>query len=205
MRSTGSIITRVYERKYSYVMVFLLVLLVSALLVQETKKAFTAEPIPQFLFDTNQQGEENREIPIRIEIAGAGIEANIANPNATDVETLDKALLNGAVRYPGSAFLGEEGNVLIFGHSSYLPIVHNQAYKAFNEIQNLKEGEEIRVYTEDNVYIYVVEEVREESADTGVIDLQVSGRILTLATCDTFGKKSDRFVVTAVLKNVQGI
>jgi LPXTG-site transpeptidase (sortase) family protein len=136
-------------------------------------------------------------VPMRVEIPAVGVRANINNPAKTDVASLDQALLTGAVRYPGSALLGEEGNVLLFGHSSYLPVVHNQSYRAFNEIQKLKAGDPIYILSEDKVFIYAVESVEEANTATGEIPLSVSGAKLTLATCDTFGAKSDRFIVTA--------
>ena len=146
---------------------------------------------------------EDGEYPVRIEIPSVGVRANVSNPNTTNIQALDRELLSGAVRYPGTGLLGEKGNVLMFGHSSYLPVVHNQAYKAFNDIQHLKKGDVITVYGETRVYFYEVDEVREENTTTGEISLDVSGAKLTLATCDTFGAKSDRFIVTAsVLKDL---
>src|SRR5688500_6234745 len=50
------------------------------------------------------------ELPIEIDIPAIGVSATIANPNSTDVATLDKHLLSGAVRYPGSGLLGKNGN-----------------------------------------------------------------------------------------------
>ena len=138
------------------------------------------------------------ELPMKIEIEKIGLVATIANPETTNVEVLDKGLLKGAVRYPTSAKLGEAGNVVLFGHSSYLPVVGNQAYKTFNGIQKLVAGDVITVYSADTAYTYRVRDVSKESAasDAG-INLAVTNRVLTLATCDSFGKKSDRFVVTA--------
>ena len=93
--------------------------------------------------------------------------------------------------------LGEEGTVLIFGHSSYLPIVRNQNYKAFNGIQKLKVGETVSVYSATAEYRYTVTGVRLANATEDVIELPSTGKFLTLVTCDSFGTKSDRFVVTA--------
>ncbi len=78
------------------------------------------------------------EIPMRIVAQDISLDVSISNPVSVDVAVLDKALLTGAVRYPTSAPLGVDGTVLLFGHSSYLPVVRNQSYKAFNEIQKLK-------------------------------------------------------------------
>lgn len=143
------------------------------------------------------------ELPVQIEIPVIGVRANVSNPNTTDVAALDRALLFGAVRYPSTAKLGEDGNVLLFGHSSHLPVVHNQAYKAFNDIQNLKNGEPIYVIGETKTYTYVVENVASATVDTGEIPLSLSGAKLTLVTCDNFGTKADRFIVTAKLVHIE--
>jgi len=137
------------------------------------------------------------ESPGKIEIPTLRLSATIANPTATDVTTLDAWLLKGAVRYPTSARLGEDGNVVLFGHSSYLPVVKNSAYKTFNDIQKLSAGDTIIVYSASTAYTYAVRSVAKEKAGDGAILLQVSGKVLTLATCNTFATKSDRFVVTA--------
>lgn len=137
------------------------------------------------------------EMPVRIEARDVGVYATVANPDSTDIEVLDAALLNGAVRYPASARLGEDGTVLIFGHSSHLPIVRNQAYKAFNEIQDLEEGQVVSVYSESAEYRYRVVGVRLAKATEDVIELPAEGKHLVLVTCNSFGTKSDRWVVTA--------
>lgn len=137
------------------------------------------------------------ELPERIEISKIGLAAVIANPATTAIDALDAELLKGAVRYPTSALLGEDGNVVLFGHSSYLPVVRNPAYKAFNGIQKLVAGDTITVYSSGAAYTYRVRSVEKESANDAGIPLEGSGRVLTLATCDSFGEKTDRFVVVA--------
>lgn len=137
------------------------------------------------------------EDPIKIEIPALNLSATIANPETTNIEVLDEALLKGAVRYPTSAKLGETGNVVLFGHSSYLPVVGNQAYKTFNGIQKLVAGDVVIVYSSGTAYTYRVRTMQKESANDAGIPLDVTGRVLTLSTCNSFGQKSDRFVVTA--------
>lgn len=137
------------------------------------------------------------ELPVKIDIPAISLSAKVADPDTTNVEALDKLLLSGAVHYPTSAKLGEDGNVVLFGHSSYLPIVKNQAYKTFDGIQKLAAGDTILVYSSDRAYTYVVRSVAKESANDAAIPLSVYGRVLTLSTCDSFGAKTDRFVVTA--------
>jgi len=137
------------------------------------------------------------EQPVRIAAKSIGLDVSIKNPASTDVAVLDQALLSGAARYPTSALLGQDGTVLLFGHSSYLPVVHNQAYKAFDGIQNLKAGEVVSVYSATVEYRYKVVGVALADAEQDVIQLSSNGKHLTLVTCDSFSKKTARFVVTA--------
>lgn len=139
------------------------------------------------------------ELPSKIEIPAIGLTQSVSNPDTTDVEKLDQALLVGPARYPSSSKLGEAGNVIIFAHSSYLPIVNNKAYKAFDGIQKLKAGDRITVTGENHTFVYAVQSVEKKSAIDDSIPLTADGSMLTLATCDSFGTKSDRFVVTAKL------
>ncbi len=139
------------------------------------------------------------EQPTRIVAKSINLDVSVANPASTDIDALDQTLLTGAARYPTSALLGVDGTVLLFGHSSYLPIVHNQAYKTFDGIQNLKTGDIISVYSAAHEYQYQVTSVRIADATQDVIDLSQSGRHLTLVTCDSFASKQHRFVVTADL------
>jgi LPXTG-site transpeptidase (sortase) family protein len=145
------------------------------------------------------------EAPIRIVAATIGMDVEIENPGTTDIGVLDDALLRGAVRWPTSAMLGVEGTVFLFGHSSYLPVVYNQAYKAFNKIQDLKTGETLSVYSATHEYRYAVTGVRLADASEDVIELPQSGKQLILVTCDSFGRKTSRFVVTADLVGVYAL
>lgn len=140
------------------------------------------------------------EYPTFISIPTLDMKVSVSNPSSTDAQVLDQELLKGAVRYPGSGALGEKGkNVIVFGHSSYLPVVHNQAYKAFNRIQNMKRGEKIYVTGQTRTYVYEVSGVYEADANDSALPLQADGNTLTLVTCDSFASKSDRFVVKAKL------
>jgi LPXTG-site transpeptidase (sortase) family protein len=141
----------------------------------------------------------NGELPTKVVISSIGLSAKIANPATTDVNALDQYLLSGAARYPTSATLDQQGNVILFGHSSYLPVVINKAFKTFDGIQKLRVGDTITIYSSTHVFTYAVTNVQQQNATTDSIPLTTTGHTLTLATCDSFGTKSDRFVVTATL------
>jgi LPXTG-site transpeptidase (sortase) family protein len=136
--------------------------------------------------------------PDRLVIPALGKDLPVSNPQTTNIEALDEALKSSVVRYPTSGLLGEDGtNTLIFGHSSYLPVVRNKLYKAFNEIQDLKVGDKIEAVAEGTVYEYKVVRVYRASALDDSIALTVGKHRITLLTCNSFGEKSDRWVVEA--------
>ncbi len=198
-------VKRAYEQKWSFCGVFALVFLggVGCLGYLGLLPQAVAISAPSVSLSSNAVAAVAEvpvvtpELPTRISIPAIGVDAAIANPTTTNIAALDNLLLKGAVRYPTSASLGETGNVVLFGHSSYLPVVLNQAYKAFNNIQKLAAGDVITVYSSGTAYTYRVKSVAHESTNTAGIPLSVTGRVLTLTTCDSFGAKTDRFVVTA--------
>ncbi|MBI3573907.1 sortase [Candidatus Kaiserbacteria bacterium] len=137
------------------------------------------------------------EEPVHVKAPSVGIDISVSDPSSTEVSTLDSALLKGAVRYPNSALLGQNAAVYLFGHQSYLPIVHNQAFKAFNGLQKLKAGDEVIVSSQSADYHYRVTSVRLVEASEATIDLSSGARKLILTTCDSFGTKTQRYVVEA--------
>ncbi len=145
-----------------------------------------------------------KAIPIRIVIESIGVDAKISNPTSQSIAVLDEYLRQGAVRYPGSADLGA-GNVFLFGHSTGLRVVNNQAYKTFNNFKLLKGGEVVRVYSLDKEYTYTVEKIRLADAEEVFVDFSVKKNMLTLSTCNTFGQKEERYVVEAVFSSVKPI
>ena len=144
-------------------------------------------------------------LPTRIIFDSLGKEVPVLNPDSRDIADLDSALLNGVVRHPDSATLTDEGNVFILGHSSYLPNVLNKNYQAFNGIQDLSWGDIIRVQSEDAEYTYRVQKVYQAKATDVVVPHTPGKAQLTLATCNSFGSKDDRYIVEATLIDTQAL
>lgn len=138
-------------------------------------------------------------LPLRIVFDTLDREVKVLNPTEHSVEALDTALLSGVVRHPDSADFSAPGTIFLFGHSSYLPNVQNKNFQAFNGIQKLVWGDTIRLYSADTEYVYQVDRVYEASATNAEVKIEKGVAKLTLVTCDSFGAKTDRFVVEATL------
>ncbi len=136
-------------------------------------------------------------LPIRVAIPKIAVNDPVSNPISTDPAVLDNALLGGVVHYPGSGTLEDSENIFLFGHSSYLPVVHNQAFRAFNRLGELQIGDEVQLFSDTREYTYKVTKVELVSASEELINFKEGRKKVILSTCDSFGKKTDRFVVEA--------
>lgn len=200
MASDRGVIGEIGQHRGAFALAFLAIFVLTFFFL--TSVGATPDPISTAQNVAAQHGTETApvgvaEAPVRVVADAIRLGTTVSNPTSTDVSILDQALLQGAVRYPTSAELGVNGTVLLFGHSSYLPIVHNQAYKTFDGIQDLKTGDIISVYSDSLEYRYSVVGVKKANATEDVIDLPQDGKHLTLVTCDSFSTKTSRFVVTA--------
>lgn len=142
-------------------------------------------------------------IPTQITIDEIGLDTPIITPEDSTLEVLDRALLSGAVHYPESGFPGQDGNMLLFGHSSYLPVINNKAYKAFNDLNKLRQGDLITVYTETHIYLYETQTITLSEAEDVVVRFTADEPILTLSTCNSFGAKQERWIATATFISKQ--
>ena len=137
------------------------------------------------------------ELPIRIVATSIGLDSMVEIPASTDFNVLDNELAKGPVYYPGSGQAGV-GNMFIFGHSTGFKVVINKAYQVFNHLKDLKEGDEIDIYSAKKVYVYKVQSVKLVNGKETLVDFSNKADMLTLSTCDSFGKQTDRYVATAI-------
>lgn len=141
------------------------------------------------------------EDPIRLVIPTIALDTVVVNPKNTNHEVLDAELQKGAVHYPGSGYPGS-GNMFLFGHSTGFSVVQNQAYKVFNKLKNLKQGDEITVYGKVGVYTYRVTSVKKAPKESVLVTFDTKKNMITLSTCDSFGKRTDRYVVEGDLISI---
>jgi LPXTG-site transpeptidase (sortase) family protein len=144
--------------------------------------------------------DSKQDLPVSMYIESLDREITVLNPLSRSIADLDTALLDGVVRHPDSAAPNQDGNVFILGHSSYLPNVFNPNYQAFNGIQNLEWGDTISLASEGVVYTYRVEKVYKAKASDVVVPIANTGKMLTIATCNSFGSTDDRYIVEATLQ-----
>ena len=219
-----SLFERVWEKKYAFFAVFFLVFFFSYLILvaidfvpepvtsQEEAEDFQIEPATteveqsaQSDFNLPMGDMSNPVLPTSMYIEKLDRTIPILNPTSRDTADLDRALLNGVVRHPDSAHMAQAGNVFILGHSSYLPTVINDNFQAFNGIQDLAWGDKIEVTSEGYVLTYEVEKVYKAKAADVTIPVADTGARLTLATCNSFGSKDDRFIVEAKRIDVRAL
>ena len=164
--------------------------------VTKIENGGTSKSVPVSVKTSSGKGE-----PTNLRIPKINTDIDILNPVSEEAQVLDAALLRGAVRYPTSGILSDGKTIFLFGHSSYLPIVHNQNFKAFNEIQKLAPGDSVFLSDGATEYEYKVTEVNKTKAEDAVITIKNDGG-LVLSTCNSFASKDDRFVVyTAFVKS----
>jgi LPXTG-site transpeptidase (sortase) family protein len=158
----------------------------------ETEKATTPPAAPV-----------QNELPLYISVPSLGIATTIESPETTSVTVLDNALSRGPVYYRGSGTPGNR-NMFIFGHSTGFSIVNNKAYKVFNNIKNAKVGDPIYIQTSSGTHTYTVQNVKKVSKYSTWVQFNSEKPLLTLSTCDSFGKASDRYVLEATYVGFKG-
>jgi LPXTG-site transpeptidase (sortase) family protein len=152
----------------------------------ENKDEFLVDNDTQILF------------PEKISIPKIEVTSVIQRPNSIDINILDQALEKGAVYYPGSGTINV-GNIFIFGHSAdrYAGVT-NPAYKVFNSINKLVPGDEILIESSGKNYVYKVQNLKLVDESTAYVDFTKTSKMLTISTCNTFGKTEERWVIEAI-------
>ena len=135
----------------------------------------------------------NKNVPI--------VKVNTENLIKRDWSALESdiqgALKDGVVHYPGSAEPGENGNVVITGHSSYFSWDPGRFKDVFALLHQVKVGDTIFVYHNQKQYQYQVYETQVVMPDQIDILTQKGENRLTLITCTPVGTNLKRLVVFA--------
>lgn len=205
--------TQIKLRKGAFLWAFFVVMVISyGILVMidfvpepvEQRHAEAAEVV-EVVDEPVVEAEPVEQFPVSIHFDSLDKTVAVLNPTSRSIADLDAALLDGVVRHPDSADFHEVGNIFILGHSSYLPNVFNKNYQAFNDIQKLTWGDTIRLRSKDMEYVYTVDRVYKAKASEVVVPNSRGEAKLTLATCNSFGSKDDRFIVEASLVSTKAL
>jgi sortase A len=146
--------------------------------------------------------EENDNFELKIE------KINISAPIVLDVDGANeneyyKALENGVAHMKGTSKPSEQGNVVIFGHSSKNNDYVGDYGKIFANLDDIAIGDEIKIAKTNNnneQYTYSVAEKKIISAgDVSVISATQNDQ-LTILTCWPIGSNEKRLAIIAVKK-----
>ena len=111
-------------------------------------------------------------------------------------------LIDGVVHYPGTAKIGEVGNVYIFGHSSDNVWSKGHYKTVFALLPKMQVGQKIYISnSQGEKFVYQVIETRVVAKDDlSVLSQETEGRrLLTLQTSYPVGTSLKRYVVVAKL------
>lgn len=112
---------------------------------------------------------------------------------------IQKALRNGVIHYPGTALPGDNGNVVITGHSSYYAWDAGRFKDVFALLHDVKIGDKIVVYFNQKKFVYEINKIKVVlPKDVDVLGPSQTEQ-LTLITCTPIGTNLKRLIVTAKL------
>lgn len=107
------------------------------------------------------------------------------------------ALRFGVVHYPGTAYPGERGNVVVTGHSSYFPWDPGRFKDVFALLHQVNIGDQVVVYHNQKKYIYQVYSKKVVKPSEIEVLTQAGDTRLTLITCTPVGTDLNRLIVLA--------
>lgn len=119
---------------------------------------------------------------------------------ATLEEQMQIGLLHGATAYPHSVLPGEQGVLIIAGHSS--PPDHRAQGSAFGRIferlTELRKGESVLVTDDEETFRYrVTDTMIVDAGSTDILRQEKDRSLLKLITCYPVGSDAKRFIVIA--------
>lgn len=139
-----------------------------------------------------------------LEIPEIGVNTPVVIGRSTDKAILADNLDRGAVYYPGSVLPGQNGQIVILGHSAPPNWPHVRHDYIFSNIENLAAGDEIILNFNNAQYTYKVIDKKIIRPGQGVESNELSStkNILTLISCWPPGRDYQRITVTAELVEV---
>ena len=146
----------------------------------------------------------DRKMKVELSIGKISVNAPMIWSVNEDENNLSEDLKKGIVHYPKTASPGQNGNMVISGHSSNYIWVKGDYNYIFKDLNNLEIGDLISVKTIQYngtvvIYQYKVSEKMIAVPDDERIFIETSNPSLTLSTCWPLGTTFRRLVVKAQL------
>jgi LPXTG-site transpeptidase (sortase) family protein len=110
---------------------------------------------------------------------------------------IQDALRDGVVHYPGTSLPGENGNVVITGHSSYFPWDPGRFKDVFALLHDVQVDDRIVLYYNQKKFVYKVVEKFEIRPTQIEVLKQTEKETLTLITCTPIGTNIRRLIIRA--------
>lgn len=171
------------------------------LAVQTAGERFSAEEIPPLNLEVYPYGMRvvipriNQNVPV----VGVKNENLIAREWGRLEEDIQKSLRNGVIHYPGTALPGDNGNVVLTGHSSYYAWDPGRFKDVFALLHQVKLKDKVIVYFNQKKYVYEVYNIKVVMPkDVDVLATSPTEK-LTLITCTPIGTNLKRLIVEAKL------
>lgn len=120
------------------------------------------------------------------------------------VTTIDNDLASHLVNYQGTAIPPQNGNSVVFGHSTLPQLFNPKDYKAiFATLHTIKIGNQIFVTSENITYKYkIFSIIIVDPSDTSIFSQNFDDSYLTLVTCTPPGTTWKRLIVKAKLEKI---
>lgn len=122
------------------------------------------------------------------------------NVDGNIMEEYMKSLETGVAHMAKTALPGEQGNSVIFGHSSYYANKPGNYKEIFSKLNELAEGDEVIIESESSELSYKVTEKKIVAPeDISVVDQDTSTKKITLITCWPIKTTDQRLVIISEL------
>jgi LPXTG-site transpeptidase (sortase) family protein len=132
-----------------------------------------------------------------LNIPSIGVTAPIVYDPSLSATSQNDALMHGVVHYAGTADPGQNGTVVLFGHSSEDPNIQGSYKFIFVLLDKLKAGDKFSMTYNGNKYDYqVTSNTIVPPTSMSVLD-QTKTKTAVILTCWPVGLNTDRTVIKA--------
>lgn len=112
---------------------------------------------------------------------------------------IQKALRNGVIHYPGTALPGDNGNVVITGHSSYYAWDSGRFKDVFALLHDVRVGDRIVIYFNQKKFVYEIANKKVVLPQDVDVLQPTRQEQLTLITCTPIGTNLKRLILEGKL------